>query len=144
MPFKNSISAHGIKAKTNWSTTFCAASWRNNPIWPAIFLRMRVSTPHQNKADQRAPSVTEQSYWFTYFPAHACQYYPSTSGRKTSIFRKGAILLNNFAAHARISTHTHHQKVADQQASRKGGPRKPTNQRSSRRAGSGWSAQKYV
>ena len=32
---------------------------------------------------------------------------------------------------------THHQKAADQPASRIGGRRKPTNQRSSRRAGSG-------
>jgi hypothetical protein len=98
---------------------------------------MRTSTPHQKAADQPASSVKEQSYWTKHFTAHACQYSPSKGGGPTSIFCKGAILLNNFAAHARISTYTHHQKVADQPTSRIGGRRKPTNQRSSRRAGSG-------
>ncbi len=37
----------------------------------------------------------------------------------------------------RMRASTHHQKAADQPASRIGGRRKPTNQRSSRRAGSG-------
>jgi hypothetical protein len=56
---------------------------------------MRASTHHQKAADQPASSVKEQSYWTTHFAAHACQYSPSKCGRPTSIFCKGAILLDH-------------------------------------------------